>query len=271
MKLRRSSISKLALMICGDNQYQDVFPYRSSSYLTAFFRDIDLPFVHHGETRRWWVESILDGINEKTDIAIEYFPHPDLVKIIEHLVEPSEFRTRQNQENAITLLNETLIRERLSISVAEGLGVAKLIRRGENNEHYDVALSFAGEDREYVKDVAEFLKKENINVFYDYFEQIDLWGKDLATHLSLIYGKKSKTVIIFISKNYYNKIYPRHEFHAALSKAIASRVEYLLPAKFDDTDIPGIPKTVKYIDLRNYDPSQFAQMIIEKLRLLESV
>ena len=44
---------------------------------------------------------------------------------------------------------------------------------------YDVALSFAGEDREYVEQVALFLKKKNIAVFYDYFEEVDLWGKNL--------------------------------------------------------------------------------------------
>ena len=57
---------------------------------------------------------------------------------------------------------------------------------------YDVALSFAGEDREYVEQVALFLKKKNIAVFYDYFEEVDLWGKNLISYLENIYTHKSK-------------------------------------------------------------------------------
>ena len=39
---------------------------------------------------------------------------------------------------------------------------------------YDVALSFAGADREYVEDVATFLKSFGVKVFYDKFEQPDM-------------------------------------------------------------------------------------------------
>jgi hypothetical protein len=38
-----------------------------------------------------------------------------------------------------------------------------------------------------------------------------------------------------------------------------------LPARFDDTQIPGIRPTIGFIDLRNYTPEQFANMIKAKL------
>jgi len=44
-------------MICG-NSGPDVpayFSYRSSSYLTEFFRDIDIEYQHDGSTRQRWV------------------------------------------------------------------------------------------------------------------------------------------------------------------------------------------------------------------------
>jgi hypothetical protein len=49
---------------------------------------------------------------------------------------------------------------------------------------YDVALSFAGEDRDYVRAVAESLRKREKRVFFDEFEKARLWGKDLYQHLS---------------------------------------------------------------------------------------
>lgn len=39
---------------------------------------------------------------------------------------------------------------------------------------YHVALSFAGEDREYVDKVATCLHKKGVKVFYDKFEDTDL-------------------------------------------------------------------------------------------------
>jgi hypothetical protein len=133
---------------------------------------------------------------------------------------------------------------------------------------YDVALSFAGENREYVAQVAKTLKSLGIRVFYDEDQEIDMWGKDLPIHLEIIYGEKSETVVIFGSKYYAEKSYPRHELKAALSKAIKSKKEYILPAKFDESKIPGIPDSTKFIDLRKYTPEKFAEIIIKKLKHL---
>ncbi len=36
---------------------------------------------------------------------------------------------------------------------------------------YDVALSFAGEDRDYVDKVAKRLQEKGVKVFYDKFEE----------------------------------------------------------------------------------------------------
>src|SRR6266403_774201 len=40
---------------------------------------------------------------------------------------------------------------------------------------YDVTLSFAGEDRDYVEQVAAALYALGIRVFYDRYEAVDLW------------------------------------------------------------------------------------------------
>lgn len=47
---------------------------------------------------------------------------------------------------------------------------------------YDVALSFAGEDRKFVEDCAEILRSLNINVFYDNYEKEVLLGKNLYSY-----------------------------------------------------------------------------------------
>lgn len=57
---------------------------------------------------------------------------------------------------------------------------------------YDVALSFAGEDRVFVEECAEILRSLNINVFYDDYEKEILWGKNLYSYLADVYKNKAK-------------------------------------------------------------------------------
>src|SRR5438132_9667047 len=114
---------------------------------------------------------------------------------------------------------------------------------------YDVALSFAGEDREYVQRVATRLITLDIKVFYDNFETTTLWGKDLYQYLSDIYSKEARYTVIFISRNYTRKLWTQHELRQAQSRAFEENIEYILPAKLDDTEITGLPSTIGYINI----------------------
>ena len=51
---------EIAELICGDN---NSFPYRSSFFLTKFFKDLGLKFEHDGTTRRFWVRDTLLLLN----------------------------------------------------------------------------------------------------------------------------------------------------------------------------------------------------------------
>lgn len=132
---------------------------------------------------------------------------------------------------------------------------------------YDVALSFAGEDSEYVSSVARCLKERGIKVFYDKYEQVELWGKDLYTHLYDTYKKRARYCVIFISKNYKEKLWTNHERESAQTRAFMENREYILPARFDDTEIPGIKPTIGYISLKEYTPSEFADLVCKKIGL----
>lgn len=63
---------------------------------------------------------------------------------------------------------------------------------------YDVGLSFAGEDRHYARQVAESLREKGIRVFYDEFEEANLWGKDLYQYLCDIYKNKIRNIQLFL-------------------------------------------------------------------------
>jgi hypothetical protein len=130
---------------------------------------------------------------------------------------------------------------------------------------YEIALSFAGEDRTYVEMVARFLQSHDVPLFYDDYSDVNLWGKDLYTHLIEVYSKAERYVVMFISRHYTEKVWTNHERRAAQSRALTERGEYILPVRLDDTAIEGLLPTVSYLDARRISPEVLASKILEKL------
>jgi hypothetical protein len=130
---------------------------------------------------------------------------------------------------------------------------------------YDVVLSFAGENRDYVEQVAGFLKDHNVRVFYDDFDRAALWGKNLIEHFDEIYQRRGRFCVMFISEHYASKMWTRHERRSALERALGQRSEYILPARFDDTTIPGLSGAVRYEDLQSTSPNELGHLILRKL------
>lgn len=129
--------------------------------------------------------------------------------------------------------------------------------------YYDVVLSFAGEDREYVEECADILTALGIKAFYDSYEQDVLWGKDLYTFLADIYSNKARFAIVFISQHYVKKCWTKHEFKFINERMFNSETEYLLPVFLDDTKLCGIPETQGY--LTNKTPYEVAVMFAKKI------
>lgn len=129
--------------------------------------------------------------------------------------------------------------------------------------YYDVVLSFAGEDREYVEECADILTALGIKVFYDSYEQDVLWRKDLYTFLADIYSNKARYAIVFISQHYVKKCWTKHEFKFINERMFNSETEYLLPVFLDDTKLCGIPETQGY--LTNKTPYEVAVMFAKKI------
>jgi hypothetical protein len=138
-------------------------------------------------------------------------------------------------------------------------------KRDKQNFEFDVCLSFAGEDRPYVRKVAEASKELGIRVFYDEYDIVDLWGKDLYSHLSDLYKNAARYCVLFASKHYKKKLWTNHERRSAQSRALSENTEYILPARFDDTDIPGVLDTIGYLDLRSTTPDELASFIASKI------
>jgi hypothetical protein len=130
---------------------------------------------------------------------------------------------------------------------------------------YDIAVSFAGEDRFVVEQFVNALAAKDISVFYDSWEQSQLWGKDLYQHLDMIYQQAAQYCVIFISENYVKKAWTKHELRSAQARAFQQNSEYILPIKLDDTELPGLPSTIAYIDLRHTSINEIVGLLSEKI------
>ena len=130
---------------------------------------------------------------------------------------------------------------------------------------YQVALSFAGEQRAYVEAVAKALATRHIAVFYDGFEANTLWGKDGVEHFHQIYSRDTQYVVMFISEAYISKAWTRHERRSAISRQMNDDGEYILPVRFDMTEVPGLPDTMQYLMAERFTPAELALEISKKI------
>lgn len=133
------------------------------------------------------------------------------------------------------------------------------------NFKYDVALSFAGEDRRWALELAQNLRAIDVKVFYDEFAKAEIWGKDLYEYLADVYSKHAQYCIMFLSENYARKAWTNHERKNAQARAFKENKEYILPLKIDDTIIPGINETIGYIDIRQTSIKEIVNLIGDKL------
>jgi hypothetical protein len=130
---------------------------------------------------------------------------------------------------------------------------------------FDVAVSFASEDREFVEEIVDRLKDADVRVFYDTDYQAAMWGEDLIDYLDQVYRLKARYAIIFISRFYAEKMWTRHERRSALARALQQRSAYVLPVRLDSTALEGLRPTLGYLDARLVGPDGIVSATLAKL------
>ena len=131
---------------------------------------------------------------------------------------------------------------------------------------YDVALSFAKEDRFYAQSLANALEGRGIKVFYDKNETAQLLGGDLLTCLHRVFKDEARYCVVFLSQHYRESKWAMYELKAAKSREFKEgKSEYILPIRLDKTTIPEIEETRAYLWWDEYPVDSIANLIIDKL------
>jgi hypothetical protein len=130
---------------------------------------------------------------------------------------------------------------------------------------YDVALSFAREERAVVEKFAVQLKAKDLKVFYDEYEAAERWGKDMIDHLVNIYSRKARYCVMFISRYYPLKKWTEAERTATRERALRDADEYILPFRTDDSEVPGVTETAGYRDIREQSAEDLVEWLEQKI------
>lgn len=133
---------------------------------------------------------------------------------------------------------------------------------------YDVALSFAAEDRDVARKIAQALKKKHISVFFDESSSSELWGRDLYEHLNKIYTE-TKLCIVLFSKKYRDKQWTSFEWRNLMAHS-ANRASFaILPIHLDRSEVPTDIANVGYISWNSGSLPELTRVVGDLVKGLE--
>ncbi len=131
-------------------------------------------------------------------------------------------------------------------------------------ENYDVALSFAAEDREVAKRIAEALKNRGLRVFFDEFAESELWGQDLYEYLRKIY-EESRICIVVFSQHYEQSKWNRLELRNLSAHSAARDSFTVLPVRIPDSPVTPSLKRLGFIDFSESSLQQIVEAVEKRL------
>jgi hypothetical protein len=141
-----------------------------------------------------------------------------------------------------------------------------------------VAFSFAGEQRDLVRKLAEDIEERlgEGKVFFDEWFEYYIAGDDADLRLQDIYAKRSVLVVVCVSERYGDKSWTKAEFKAirSLQMLLYETSEErersrILPLRVGDGDVPGIFENTICPDVRNRPREEIVQLVFGRLGFID--
>ncbi|MGE8565260.1 MULTISPECIES: toll/interleukin-1 receptor domain-containing protein [Achromobacter] len=134
---------------------------------------------------------------------------------------------------------------------------------------FDVALSFPGEVRPVVEQIAQELERliGPNSYFYDNNYVSQLARPSLDTLLQDIYRNRSKLIVVFIGRHYQLKDWCGIEFRAIKEIIMERDHKKIMFVKMDDGSVDGVFKTDGYVDGQRFSPQEIARFVEERVAL----
>jgi hypothetical protein len=131
---------------------------------------------------------------------------------------------------------------------------------------YDVAISFAEEDKAMAEELSDRLTGRSVSVFLDSYRSPGQWGTSIVDHLVNLYARKARYCVLLVSRAYPLQAWTEKERSSARERALRDADEYILPLRLDDAEVPGMSDTAEFRDLRQHSLESITEILEEKLR-----
>ncbi len=142
-----------------------------------------------------------------------------------------------------------------------------------NTKRFRIAFSFAGEKRDFVKQVADLLAVRfgQDKILYDKYHEAEFAVFDLGIKLPKLYGEQSDLIVPVLCPDYDAKRWTGWEWvhiYSLLTKADGHRV---MPSRFDYANADGLSPASGFIELDKKSPEEFVTLILERLAINEGL
>lgn len=142
-----------------------------------------------------------------------------------------------------------------------------------SDQIYDIAVSFAGEQRGYVRETVAACKAKGLRVFFDEDKTNDWWGKNFIQEQRRAYSSQTRFFVPFLSSDYLAKPIPMDEFASAMMTAVKLGDGYILPVIMGNADVPAelLHPHIGYLRSENFTPDQLADELVKKVQSAELI
>ena len=147
----------------------------------------------------------------------------------------------------------------------EGLRKSCGFRDSENHYDFDIAISFAGENRELAKNITDLLSVLDCTVFYDEYFEANYLGSSWSKQFNEIFSDKSRLVVCLLDEYHKEKIWPTFERECFQQRIKDASV---IPVYLDNSKFVGIPSDIIGIPYKGYshsDEEEITERIVLKL------
>lgn len=207
------------------------------------------PAMSEDEYMRYWgYKSSIVGIVAQDFVRIQPIPYREIRTIL------------QLDVNMMALGHCYLSHKMLDLLRLED-------RRRRQDEIYQVALSFAGEDRKVAETLFALLTGKGLSVFYDGDAEVKLLGADAMDSLFDVFNHQCTHVVILCSKWTKASDWAKYEMRLVLNreKRQGNKIRGLvIPVRLDEEEVPFLTTRI-FADARKKSLEEIADLIYAKV------
>lgn len=139
-------------------------------------------------------------------------------------------------------------------------------------KRFRIALSFPGEKRSFVENVAKLLANvvgQN-RVLYDNYYEAGFARPNLDTYLQGLYHDESELIAVFLCAEYESKEWCGLEARAIRDLIKTRQDGCVMPLRFDTADVPGFFSIDGFVWIGDRSPEEIAEVVLRRLKLIST-